>query len=102
MRTPTRFSKSPAKGAREVLRRRRATRGLPSKDTLADVRRFQERNYRHARRAPATGGGLLGQEDGGHALVERLYPTIVKSVRGRLPRRTSEEDLVQAVFAKIF
>ena len=41
-------------------------------------------------------------EDAGHALVERLYPTIVKSVRGRLPRRTSEEDLVQAVFAKIF
>jgi RNA polymerase sigma factor (sigma-70 family) len=35
-------------------------------------------------------------------MVERLYPTIIKSIRCHLPRRTSEEDLTQAVFAKVF
>lgn len=102
MRTLTRLSKSPAQGAKEVLCRRRAAREVPSKAVLADGSRFQKRDDRHSRRAPWMGRGLMGEEDGGHALVERLYPTIVKSVRGRLPRRTSEEDLVQAVFAKIF
>lgn len=43
-----------------------------------------------------------GDEEAARALVQRLYPTIIKSIRCRLPRRTSEEDLVQAVFAKIF
>lgn len=45
---------------------------------------------------------LDGDEEAASALVERLYPTIIKSVRCHLPRRTSQEDLVQAVFAKIF
>jgi RNA polymerase sigma-70 factor (ECF subfamily) len=43
-----------------------------------------------------------GDEDAARALVQRLYPTIVKSVRYHLPRRTGEEDLVQAVYMKIF
>jgi RNA polymerase sigma-70 factor (ECF subfamily) len=43
-----------------------------------------------------------GDEDAARALFQRLYPTVIKSVRRHLPRRTSEEDLVQAVFAKIF
>ncbi len=43
-----------------------------------------------------------GDEDAARALVQRLYPTIIKSIRCHLPRRTSEEDLAQAVFAKIF
>jgi RNA polymerase sigma-70 factor (ECF subfamily) len=43
-----------------------------------------------------------GDEDAAEALVQRLYPTILKSVRCHLPRRTAEEDLVQAVFVKIF
>lgn len=45
---------------------------------------------------------LNGDEEAASALVERLYPTVIKSVRCHLPRRTSQEDLVQAVFAKIF
>jgi RNA polymerase sigma factor (sigma-70 family) len=43
-----------------------------------------------------------GDEDAARALVQRLYPTVMKSVRCHLPRRTSENDLAQAVFAKIF
>jgi RNA polymerase sigma factor (sigma-70 family) len=43
-----------------------------------------------------------GDEDAAGALVERLYPTVLKSIRCHLPPRTSEEDLTQAVFAKIF
>ena len=43
-----------------------------------------------------------GDEAAARALVQRLYATVVKSVRRHLPRRTSEEDLVQAVFVKIF
>ena len=43
-----------------------------------------------------------GDEDAARAMVRRLYPTIVKSVRYHLPKRTGEEDLVQAVFMKIF
>jgi RNA polymerase sigma factor (sigma-70 family) len=45
---------------------------------------------------------LNGDEAAASALVERLYPTVIKSVRCHLPRRTSAEDLTQAVFAKIF
>ena len=35
-----------------------------------------------------------GDEDAASALVERLYPTVIKSVRCHRPRRTSEEDMV--------
>lgn len=45
---------------------------------------------------------LQGDEDAARSLVQRLYPTVIKSVRYHLPRRTSEEDLVQAVFLKVF
>jgi RNA polymerase sigma-70 factor, ECF subfamily len=43
-----------------------------------------------------------GDEESARALVQRLYPTVIKSIRCHLPRRASEEDLVQVVFAKIF
>lgn len=45
---------------------------------------------------------LEGDEAAARSLVQRLYPTVIKSVRSHLPRRTQEEDLTQAVFAKIF
>jgi RNA polymerase sigma-70 factor (ECF subfamily) len=45
---------------------------------------------------------LEGDEAAARSLVHRLYPTVIKSVRSHLPRRTQEEDLTQAVFAKIF
>ncbi|HXG47271.1 MAG TPA: sigma-70 family RNA polymerase sigma factor [Methylomirabilota bacterium] len=43
-----------------------------------------------------------GDETAARHLIQRLYPTVIKSVRRHLPRRTSEEDLVQAIFAKVF
>jgi RNA polymerase sigma-70 factor (ECF subfamily) len=43
-----------------------------------------------------------GDENAARVLVDRLRPTILKCIRRRLPRWTSEEDLVQTVFAKIF
>jgi len=43
-----------------------------------------------------------GDEAAALALMERLYPTVVKCVRAHRPKRTSEEDLVQVVFTKIF
>lgn len=36
------------------------------------------------------------------ALVEHLYPLVIRIVRAHLPRRTPEEDLVQEVFMKMF
>ena len=43
-----------------------------------------------------------GDDQAAHALVQRLYPTVMKLVSAHLPRRTSGEDLAQAVFLKIF
>jgi RNA polymerase sigma-70 factor (ECF subfamily) len=43
-----------------------------------------------------------GDEEAARALVQRLYPTVLKSVRCHLPQHCSEEDLAQAVFAKVF
>ncbi len=41
-------------------------------------------------------------EDAARVLTDRLYPLVLKLVRAHLPRRTSEEDLVQTIFMKIF
>ena len=41
-------------------------------------------------------------EEAARALMEQLYPLVLKVVRSHLPRRTSEEDLVQIVFMKVF
>lgn len=37
-----------------------------------------------------------------HALVEHLYPFVIRIVRSHRPRRTLEEDLAQEVFMKVF
>ena len=37
-----------------------------------------------------------------HALVEHLYPLVMRIVRSHLPRRATEEDLAQDVFLKLF
>lgn len=37
-----------------------------------------------------------------HALVEYLYPLVMRIVRAHLPRRSAEEDLTQEVFLKLF
>src|SRR6187431_2970829 len=46
------------------------------------------------------------REDGcqvsARALVEHLFPMVLRIVRAHLPRRSSEEDLCQEVFMKIF
>ena len=41
-------------------------------------------------------------EDAAQRLVQHLYPLVIKLVRANLPRRTSEEDLAQTIFMKIF
>jgi len=41
-------------------------------------------------------------EEAARQLMDRLYPLVLKVVRSHLPQRTSEEDLVQTVFMKVF
>jgi RNA polymerase sigma-70 factor, ECF subfamily len=43
-----------------------------------------------------------GDEDAARALLNHLYPLVITIVRGHLPRRTSEEDLAQMIFVKVF
>ena len=43
-----------------------------------------------------------GDEAAASELLAHLHPLVLKLVRSHLPRRTSEEDMVQAVFVKIF
>ena len=43
-----------------------------------------------------------GDEDAARLLIQHLYPLVIKLVRSHLPRRTSEEDLAQTVFMKMF
>jgi RNA polymerase sigma-70 factor (ECF subfamily) len=43
-----------------------------------------------------------GDQEAARLLIEHLYPLVIKLVRAHLPRRTSEEDLVQTVFMKVF
>ena len=43
-----------------------------------------------------------GDEDAAKALVDRLFPTVIRSVRSRRSRQTEEEDMVQVIFAKTF
>lgn len=43
-----------------------------------------------------------GDDDAARALMQYLYPLVLKLVRSHRAKRESEEDLVQAVFIKIF
>src|ERR1700748_694655 len=36
------------------------------------------------------------------ALVEHLYPLVIRIIRAHLPRRVQEEDLAQDIFLKMF
>ncbi|PYK91846.1 MAG: RNA polymerase subunit sigma-24 [Verrucomicrobia bacterium] len=45
---------------------------------------------------------LQHDDEAARELVRRLYPLIAKMVRSHRPRRTSEEDLCQMIFIKIF
>jgi RNA polymerase sigma-70 factor (ECF subfamily) len=59
-------------------------------------------------REPATDlSGLVarvvaGDEAAARDMVERLWPQVIRIVRRHLPRRSSEEDLAQEVFMKVF
>jgi RNA polymerase sigma-70 factor (ECF subfamily) len=44
----------------------------------------------------------MQDEDAARALVEHLYPLVIRIVRGHLPRRMAEEDLAQEVFLRLF
>ncbi len=41
-------------------------------------------------------------QDAARSLVEFLYPSVIRIVRGNLPRRAAEEDLAQEIFVKMF
>lgn len=41
-------------------------------------------------------------ESAARRLMDALYPTVVRIIRARLPRRTAEEDLAQEVFVRFF
>jgi RNA polymerase sigma-70 factor (ECF subfamily) len=41
-------------------------------------------------------------EDAARELLRRFHPFVLKLVRAHLPRRVSEEDLVQMIFIKVF
>lgn len=43
-----------------------------------------------------------GDEDAARDLMRHLHPLVTKIVRSHLPKRTSEEDLIQAVYVKVF
>lgn len=43
-----------------------------------------------------------GDAEAGRRLVEGLYPVVLRIVRGHRPVRTSEADLAQEVFLKVF
>src|SRR5205809_6587386 len=45
---------------------------------------------------------LQHDDEAARALVRKLYPLVAKIVRSHRPRRTSEEDLCQMIFIKVF
>jgi RNA polymerase sigma-70 factor, ECF subfamily len=45
---------------------------------------------------------LAHDDDAARELVRRLYPLVGRIVRAHRPRRTSEEDLSQMIFIKLF
>src|SRR5213594_5031503 len=45
---------------------------------------------------------LQHDDEAARELVRRLYPLVARMVRAHRPRRTSEEDLCQMIFIKIF
>src|SRR5206468_9071951 len=45
---------------------------------------------------------LQHDDEAARALVRHLYPLVAKIVRAHRPRRTSEEDLCQVIFIKVF
>jgi RNA polymerase sigma-70 factor, ECF subfamily len=47
-------------------------------------------------------GALRHDDEAARELVRHLYPLVAKMVRSHRPRRTSEEDLCQMIFIKVF
>src|SRR5256885_13138499 len=45
---------------------------------------------------------LRHDDEAARELVRRLYPLVAKMVRSHRPQRTSEEDLCQMIFIKVF
>ncbi len=51
---------------------------------------------------PLVEAALQHDDEAARELVRRLYPFVAKIVRAHRPRRTSEEDLCQMIFIKVF
>src|SRR5437773_10761667 len=52
--------------------------------------------------AELVSAALRHDDEAARELVRRLYPLVAKIVRSHRPRRTSEEDLCQMIFIKVF
>src|SRR5215471_17186050 len=52
--------------------------------------------------AELVSAALRHDDEAARELVRRLYPLVAKMVRSHRPRRTSEEDLCQMIFIKVF
>lgn len=57
---------------------------------------------RHVDLARCVSRARRRDEAAAQTLMDRLFPLVLKIVRSHLPWRTSEEDLVQTVFMKVF
>ena len=79
----------------------------PKPVTAGTLRRSISSGGATVRKDERARSGLLEQvrqrdEDAARTLFVELHPLVLKLVRAYLPRRTSEEDLVQIVFMKVF
>jgi RNA polymerase sigma factor (sigma-70 family) len=52
--------------------------------------------------AGCLGAVRLGDQAAARALVDHLYPLVIRIVRSHRPRRVAEEDLAQDIFLKMF
>lgn len=52
--------------------------------------------------AGCLGGVRRRDQAAARALVDHLYPLVIRIVRSHLPRRVAEEDLAQEIFLKMF
>ena len=64
---------------------KRDSKPEPRPDLRSFVRRYQD-----------------GDESAANDLITALYPVVIKIVRAYLPKRSSEEDMAQMVFLRVF
>src|SRR2546427_3814784 len=56
----------------------------------------------HTNASALVRAALQHDDEAARALVRRLYPLVAQIVRAHRPRRTSDEDICQMIFIKVF